>query len=614
MAKPPLIPSPSVNQTPPPNIINTFAPIAGKKKGVSVNDLTGFPPSEDCYKFILVSPASPTADFYYNYFVRDERVKGDPIQQDKVPQDRAKKRVFLQKKPRYVKLSFSTPYPGQSKKIAGGIEQYASKIVQNNGNTDFLSVVFQDFNVLDSLRKNLKDSFPGAEADQKKKAISDLVTNSSAPLNSYFLSTLAAVPDDPEASTVQVGNETVSFNPYSDLGKESLISSINNKFYEVMLTVASMDTYSDHYDTPQASSVVTQQKNYGYFADPYTIAEPLNSKNNYTELLLAGYQVDRYVVDDSGIMSYQKSIILDQDDSAKSIIYYDTDVLYGVTYVYAVKAIYDAKLVLRDVTAGGYVTARYLVGSRHSDFTQVQCVKQHTPPPPGDIRFMWDPKESGLFISWCTPMNSMRDVKGFKVFKRSSINEPYQMVKMFDFNDAYNRYPLPDFLANSGVVQVVPDTDSGDKLPVISWYDHDFDPYGVQMYALVSYTAHNYDSTLSAQFQVTYNQVTGRAEMELVSRQGAPLAYPNIYVNRSSLFVNTMVSDGMDRLRIYFDPAARRAVKKSNGSQKSAEDLYFAYDPLAKTGRYVLNITNLDLLKHTQVDVKILNLEISQIV
>lgn len=602
MAKTPQLQT-SQNQpkTPPPSGVT-------KLDTLTAVDLLGLPPSEDCYKFLLNYPINASAEFVYNYFVRDEMVNGDALLQNKVPQNEQKKLKFLLKKPRYVKLTFSNPYTGQTKYIPGGIAQHAAKVIDNSGNSDYAHIVFQDFNVIDSVKKKLDQSFPGDDPVEKKKKISKLVNNSAAPLNAYFLSSLTSLPDQPESAALEVGGKTVVFNPYSDLGKQSLISSINNQFYPALLTAASFDTYADHYDTPQASQASVPKKNYGYFAEPYVDPEPLTKYNNYTEMLLVGYEINRYIVDENGIMSYEKSMMMDQVDGRTTLTFYDTDVLYGVTYVYSIKAVYDVKLNLVDVNTGKYVTARYLLSSRNSDFAQVACKTMQAPPPPGDLKFFWDSSEMALHISWTSPINTLRDTKGFKIFKRSSINEPYQLVKMFDFNDAINRYPLPDFLSSSGVVQVTPETDFGTKLPVLTWYDHDFDIYGTQMYAVVSYSAHNYDSVLSSQFQVKYNQVTGRVELELVSRWGAPIAYPNINVNRSSLFVNTMVSDGMDRLRIYFDPAARRAIRKSNGVTKAVDKLYHAYEPTSGTGRYVLNITNMDLLKHEQVNIKVQDL------
>lgn len=84
------------------------------------------------------------------------------------------------------------------------------------------------------------------------------------------------------------------------------------------------------------------------------------------------------------------------------------------------------------------------------------------------------------------------------------------------------------------------------------------------------------------QYKVTFDSSRNKIKVDVISRSGAPKSYPNIYL-RNDLFVDTMRSSGLDRMRIFFDPESfdvirsvysPEAMRSNNISQKFISNNY----------------------------------------
>jgi len=70
-------------------------------------------------------------------------------------------------------------------------------------------------------------------------------------------------------------------------------------------------------------------------------------------------------------------------------------------------------------------------------------------------------------------------------------------------------------------------------------------------------------SNYSAQYEVTFNRFSNKLELKLISRAGAPKAYPNMYLN-TPVFLDTIKTSGYSSLSVYFDPEYLKITDSQN--------------------------------------------------
>ena len=68
---------------------------------------------------------------------------------------------------------------------------------------------------------------------------------------------------------------------------------------------------------------------------------------------------------------------------------------------------------------------------------RIECKEYKRPNPPTSIRFK--PLKSSVKITWQKSYSSQGDVKGYQIYKRNSLSEPYSLVKQVDFFDVGNQ-------------------------------------------------------------------------------------------------------------------------------------------------------------------------------
>ena len=133
--------------------------------------------------------------------------------------------------------------------------------------------------------------------------------------------------------------------------------------------------------------------------------------------------------------------------------------------------------------------------------------------------------------------------------------------------------------------------------PQLIYRDRDFNHNSSYIYSIVSVDARGLSSNYSAQSRVTYDIFKSRLNVDYISRSGAPIPYPNLYL-RSDLFQDTIRTSGLNQLTIYFDPEYL-SVQDTDG-----EDL----DILATSDdnpSYKISMLNLDSQKAKLIDIYI---------
>lgn len=313
--------------------------------------------------------------------------------------------------------------------------------------------------------------------------------------------------------------------------------------------------------------------------------DPTGQNSRQPEIV--GYIIDKLEVRDNGQAIASTPIIVD-NPTASSVI--DYQVKYGSTYVYSIRAVAWFTLLAIDDESTDPAIISVLISSKQSNKLYVQTIETTAPPPPVDVNFTWDyervnpttcqhdmitgkpilstGKPGSLLIHWSFPPNAQRDIKKFQVFRRRSIHHPFELLKVYDFDDSLKKYPEGERPSPNVIERLT--------TPCTFYFDDDFHvgdhnfhngyenvdpehdrhPYSsTYIYAIAAIDAHGYTSNYSAQFMVWFDPFKNKLQKKLISHSGAPKPYPNLYLEADT-FVDTIRTSGPQskRMRLIFNP------------------------------------------------------------
>lgn len=260
---------------------------------------------------------------------------------------------------------------------------------------------------------------------------------------------------------------------------------------------------------------------------------------------IVGYIIDKLERTRDGKTKQHPPIII-ENPRASSIA--DFKIRYGTRYVYHIRTVAQFTLPAIDDETGDIATIQVLVCSKPSNKVYVRTREVIAPPPPADFNFTWDYERDKLLLHWSFPPNAQRDIKKFQVFRRKSTTHPFELIKMYDFDDSLMKYEnLED-----------PDPHLVEYLtsPAAFYVDDEFNRFGSKyIYAVASVDAHGLTSGYSAQFEVRFDLFKNKLVKRLISHTGAPKPYPNLYLEADT-FVDTIHVSGPHsrKLKLYFNP------------------------------------------------------------
>lgn len=325
---------------------------------------------------------------------------------------------------------------------------------------------------------------------------------------------------------------------------------------------------------------------------------------------VVGFVIDKTEILADGTTKAHPPIIV---ENSKTNLTADFKVKYGSTYTYSIKTIAQFVLPAIDDDTGEVGLVKALVSSKPSNKVYVKAIDVVAPPPPSDLNFTWDyerinPKTAdhdavsglpvpntgtpgSLLVHWTFPPNSQRDVKKFQVFRRKSVDVPFELIKMYDFDDSTIRYPNNEDPDPRLVEYIVS--------PCSFMFEDDFLADSRYIYAVASIDAHGFTSNYSAQYEIWFDRFKNKLQKRLISHSGAPKPYPNLYLEADA-FVDTIRVSGPSskQARLYFNP-----------------EFYYLFDdqgritPVLTTkqtgGAYKLQFMNLDNQKSAVIDISI---------
>jgi len=307
---------------------------------------------------------------------------------------------------------------------------------------------------------------------------------------------------------------------------------------------------------------------------------------------LVGYVIDRVEILDDGTTKELSPIVIDGPTVSSTA---DFSVKFNANYRYDVRTIALITMPATDDDTGEIATVKYLISSRPSTAINISTLKLNNPPPPGDVDFIWNYEINKPMVTWAFPVTSERDIKQFQVFRRKSINDCFELMKVYNFDDSVVPFPNGE----------TPDPSLVERLssPATFWIDGEFDwkantsESNSFIYAIACIDAHGMTSNYSAQFNVWYDPFANKIKKSLVSHTGAPKSYPNLYL-QGTLFQNTINVFRKTQMLLFFNP---QCYHFSDNNDRCT--------PLLQTnktaGAYKLQFINMNNLKAASLDINV---------
>lgn len=295
-----------------------------------------------------------------------------------------------------------------------------------------------------------------------------------------------------------------------------------------------------------------------------------------TRARIVGYIIDRSEIQANGNVTKLEPLIIENPSANRAV---DLRVKYYSNYHYTIRSVAEFTIPSIVEETGELVVAKFLISSRPTTPVVVNCQEFTPPPPPADTRFTWQYEDDKLFINWAFPPNPQRDIKQFQVFRRSSILEPFQLVKQIFFDDSTVAAPYHE-IPDSRLVEVT-------NIPKLFWIDDEFTKDSTFIYALGTVDAHGMVSAYGPQTKIKFNRYKNRLVAERISSSGAPRPYPNAFLT-ADVFKDSLVESGKYTMNVAFEPEHLRII------DKNMNDLGFIKTD-AQSASYKILVMNTDL-------------------
>tara|TARA_B100000427_G_scaffold328233_1_gene340845 strand:+ start:1297 stop:2931 length:1635 start_codon:yes stop_codon:yes gene_type:complete len=259
----------------------------------------------------------------------------------------------------------------------------------------------------------------------------------------------------------------------------------------------------------------------------YTELNEDNSSVNKQKIFI-GLLIDKFSKSDESTYNLNSSKFYFADkyyeNFNKSII--DDGVKYGKTYKYVIYPVYFYS---RVTINEGTTLTNYLICDIPSITEDIECIENKRPMYVGNIRGKYFENTKGLLLKWSMPPESQRDIKGFQIFKRSSLNDPFSLVKQLESHKKSDFYTRNNNISKEEVIL-------DENILYTEYFDESFNPSEISIYTICCIDAHGLVSNYSEQIAFTYDYLNKKTIADLVSTPGAPIFYPNILIPRKTMF------------------------------------------------------------------------------
>lgn len=590
-------------------------------------------PSRDVYIVDIPEVKKLNTEFVYGFFEKNERSSANknlsrnnysvnsainPQQNIEVTQASSKMSTQV---PRHVLLTFvpnnavnrdaSPKLSTSTNRSKNLIRTNASKMMSEEEFASFYYVAleFKDVAIYDKLHKQVSGTLTQMSiADNTKLSNSENVYD-------VFKSAMSNTPQSVDAKFLQDAlvdpkNYGLSFDARKknklteyDLTKVTVQAQVNAKIIHQLVDRAIKDPTtsndSDLLDLHNNSKSIQEKaidglKSQVIYADEFnTTGTPIQIdklSSQYagrSNVEIVGYFIEKVeVLSDGGVHVYPPIILESPDVNVIN----DLNVNYSSTYVYSVKTVALVTLPSIIEELNELASAKFLICSRPV-VSSVECVDDVAPPPVADLNYVWNYEDDTLMILWSLPPNPQRDIKKFQIYRRQTIDDAFELIKMYDFDDSVVRETLQEDAVDEELI---------DRMfePKTFFYDREFTKESRFIYAVTTVDAHGLSSNYSTQFEISFDAYNNKIVKTLVSHAGAPKTYPNLYM-MADTFVDVMKDSGHSRLNLYFTPECYNLrVRGEDGTVTVVKTTNEA-------AKYRMQIINLDLQKQQVIDVTV---------
>jgi len=320
--------------------------------------------------------------------------------------------------------------------------------------------------------------------------------------------------------------------------------------------------------------------------------EKFNTKNY--SIKHVGYYIIREEKTVSGDSIFSDPDVIFTDK--RVITYYDEKIKYAGYYVYNIRSIYEIIAPLYNPNNEESIISyeRFLMTSEGKN-TAVSCIENIPPMPPSGVKGGIDYQYKVPKITWQFPVNPQRDIVKFQIFKREDLNSPYMLLAEYDFDKTIDPVTSLEKAQSKNLYKL--------DVPKLIFVDYNHKNNKTAIYSLASVDAHGMTSKLSTQISIKYNKSLNKPEVTLISREGAPKEYPNVFIEKDT-FIDSIQLSNFDRMTLFFDPEyykLKKEISTNNGS-KTEEDMN-----LLSLGQntYNIQIVNIDLAKSKEINISI---------
>lgn len=407
------------------------------------------------------------ASFDYNFFMPDERTNESgqiaPGFITKRPSENfdssfVESRNFQVKVPRLCRLDWK-PVLGTKDYIAinTSIKKYYNKIhnEQNFASSDFSNISFQDTGADQRLnffvRRALEEVQKGFAPPSTPESPLDVsrALNSLTPpsVNGKFLTSILVNLKDLGVTFVTKQNKesiAKTLTRQIQLTKNKL--QLNNRVISRLLSSTTENPIGLFEDEAEAlmaeatqretaavgatnASVLTEGE-YDLEVLEYIGIRNIDAPAAFDSLVQpVGYVIDKQEILPDGTVIDKSPIIVESPLAGTTV---DLKIRYGAKYMYRIRSVVFVEVQAQDLETDNLVAISFLVCSQQSAARTISCEESVPPPPPADLNIAWDYKNTAARITWAFPTNPQRDIKYFQIFRRTSINVPFELIKQFD--------------------------------------------------------------------------------------------------------------------------------------------------------------------------------------
>jgi hypothetical protein len=554
-------------------------------------------PSKEAYLLDIPEIKKFQVGFQYNYFVPDEQTSessGIPesILFKSTEHGTAENAQYLKTRfPRFIKFDWEKPtIPSSGNEVLGSdlrknslkastkkslIKENYRKIISEDyfSFQNFINVTFHDgeidnkiFNLISGTYEQLQLTNPIPLSSNHKQA-SFFANNLLPDVDPHFIFRGLSQPNISQGTfffgkdsiNKSVNEKKVIGNSFLERLKKVYINTqINSKLFSDITNRVIQDPQASHdvdiHSLQNNSKNLKSIKNFNISLSesdfktfvPYIDFKIIKTsfQNQRSSAEIVGYVIDKYEVLDDGSLKTLAPIII---ESANVNNAFDPLVKYNQNYCYSIRTIALYTLPAIDDDTNQIALVQMLVSSKPTNKFYAKIHDDTAPPPPADINFVWNYEKERLMVHWSFPVNPQRDIKKFQVFRRKSTNEPFELLKQYDFDDSYVKSKIEEKPFN----KVVEYLDN----PVTFYIDDDFKKDSSYIYTLCSIDAHGLTSCYAPQYQLGFDIFKNQLTKKLVSHSGAPKQYPNLYLEGSGFVDSANVKGSFTkRMFLYFTP------------------------------------------------------------